>query len=287
MAIGNRVWESADVEQSNVRQWLAQQNGSGIYATKSTMIITRGADLSVPNGLVRGHEATKAGEALCAVGSDVRVGEGSEIRYWRADGVGGGIYAKNGRLELLGARIETNWWDAHGRGMGLEEVCVALLSNVVFSGDKADGDGGALYLSGSSTSLVVTVVGCVVTNNVALGNREGMRVWWGTRVDGGNCTIGRNINGDKGDAIAVEEAQVALYSLYASNVAERALTRLYENIAQEGGALYAFGQSARCSSRGGEQPSGGGRRRHWRSDGPGKFGQLCLARNILQTARPS
>jgi len=263
-----------------VANGLALADGGGVFLTNSTLLLTGGGHLGTFNGNYPKNEARHNGGGACLYGSTLNAGAGSDLVFGRASN-GGGIWAQDARLDLAGARVLSNQCVLLGGGMYMYNATFANFTNVLMAGNDATGAlsrGGALYATGNTNALQVTLLACTLTNNSTTSVGGAIRWYTTGALTARNCIITHNRAGQDGGALAMDGYPGLLYlnnCLVRHNRADDnggacAIARgvlivdetdLFSNQADadssgagDGGAVYVSGL-ARVICRGGSSPN--------------------------------
>jgi len=125
-------------------------DGGGIYDYSS-------GDLAISGTTISDNEAVVLAGGLYSYGGTAAI-TSSTLRGNLA-GMGGGIFAANGQLDLANVTISGNTATSNpGWGGGVYNAATLLATNVTVSGNTAGSDGGGIYASGGSTTLHNTIV---------------------------------------------------------------------------------------------------------------------------------
>lgn len=158
--------------------------GGGIY--------NLGADLRISGSIVKDNRALDNGGGIYASAYSVTYSglslEESTVQENNATGSGGGIYInENVNAYINRSLILGNIASEHGGGLTFANNTDQLSSmmNSTFSGNRADGKGGAIYLADVPTPYSIGIKFTTVTDNTADADNDGLDSGSGVYAPGG------------------------------------------------------------------------------------------------------
>jgi uncharacterized repeat protein (TIGR01451 family) len=242
----------ADFASLALRGNVANGNGGGIYATDITLAFGNGSVIEenqAQNGsgggvYIANGEMTTAqisflrnkaklnGGALYAPSGPLTLANASIVQLNEAQtGNGGGIYAGDGEVTLTGVQIEQNFAQLNGGGLYLTSTTTSLLvqgNSTIHQNKSTTGKGGGLYVTGGA----VTINSSSVTSNEANQGGGGLYQTGGTLTVTTNSQISANrtVTSSGGGLAVITGTVIISGSAVSQNSAYK-----------DGGGLYAPG----------------------------------------------
>ena len=212
-------WGTATISDAKVTSNTSTLYGAGVYSIASDIIAT-GAEFS-------GNTSTSSGGAIFASGGTVSLTDATLSGNASTTGAGGAIYADAvDELTLVGATVTNNKANGSGGAIYVSDASFELSSSEavesVLSGNKSGKFGGAVYVSNVETEiLLVDFIG----NEGAMGGA--------VYVSGGQTSVfetifKQNAATQRGGAVFVTDGKTSLESVEFTGNAS----------VQNGGALY-------------------------------------------------
>jgi hypothetical protein len=234
-------------------------DGGAIYATAGAQVARIGTSASpdiYANRAVNGAGLAVYNNATAVV--ENAGGIVVEVYANTADAHGGGIAVNNAVLQMGPGVLVNDNRAAFGAGLfatngAAVEITGTTGQPVRLYGNIAAQSGGGLYVAGSRTiARLQTVIlgesfhGLPIANIARGGSGHGgggAAVVSQARLEAGNCWFLNNVSSNNGGGVYASAADVAISSVFSGGPVARPLTRLWNNRALYGGAVYAGGGS--------------------------------------------